>query len=61
MRDRIEVLGQIGVYDFGVPLINGLVDSLYRIERASFRPVPIRRVIEVGFENRFECQLISIT
>src|ERR1700674_1415217 len=53
---EIQVPGQVGVHDFGVPLINCPADVPDRIERASLRTVAIRRLIEVRFENRFEHQ-----
>ena len=56
MRDAVEILGQIGVYYFSVPLINCLTDLPNRIERAPLRTVAIGRLIEVRFENRFEYQ-----
>jgi site-specific DNA recombinase len=56
VRDRIEVLGQISVYHFGVPLIDRAVDFSNRIERTALGTVAIGRLIEVRFENRFEHQ-----
>jgi hypothetical protein len=56
VRDRIEILGQIGVYHFGVPFINGVVDFPNRIERTALGTVAIGRLIEVRFKNRFEHQ-----
>ena len=56
VRNRIEILRQIGVDYFGVPLIDRLVDGSNRIERTPLRAIPIGRLIEVRFENRFEHQ-----
>jgi site-specific DNA recombinase len=56
VRNRIEVLRQIGVDYFGVPLIDRLVDRSNRIERTPLRAIPIGCLIEVCFENRFEHQ-----
>ena len=54
MRNAVKVPGQVGVHDFGVPLINCPADVPDRIERASLRTVAICRLIEVRVENRFE-------
>ena len=56
VRNRIEVFRHIGVHDLGVPLIDRLVDGPNRIERTPLGAVPIGRLIEVRFENRFEHQ-----
>ena len=56
MRNRIEVFGQISVYYFGVPLINRQVDAPHGIERPALGTVPVGRLVEVRFENRFEHQ-----
>jgi hypothetical protein len=56
VRNRIEVLGQISVNHFGVPLINRQVDGPHGIERTALGTVPIGRFIEVRFDDRFEHQ-----
>jgi len=56
VRNRIEVLGQISVNHFGVSLINRRVDAPHGIERTALGTVPVGRLIEVRFENRFEHQ-----
>ena len=56
MRNAIEILGQISVNYFGVPLINRRVDGPHCIERTALGTVPVGRLIEVRFENRFEHQ-----
>ena len=56
MRNRIEVPGQISVNYFGVPLINRPVDGSHGIERTALGTVPVGRLIEVRFEDRFEHQ-----
>jgi hypothetical protein len=39
-----------------VPLIDRLVDAANRIERTPLGAIPVRRLVEVRFENRFEYQ-----
>src|SRR5262245_35791499 len=56
VRNRVEVLRHIGVDDFGVPLINRLMDPSNRIVRTPLRAIPIGRLIEIRFENRFQHQ-----
>src|SRR5712691_11847822 len=54
--NRTEIFRQIRVDDFGVSLIDRLVDGSDRIERTALGTVPVGRLIEVRFENRFEHQ-----
>jgi len=49
-----KYLDKSGVYHFGVPFINGVVDFPNRIERTALGTVAIGRLIEVRFKNRFE-------
>ena len=55
-RDAIEVSREIGVYYFGVSLLDRIVDFPNRVEPAPLGTVPIGRLIKVGFEYRFEHQ-----
>ena len=53
----VQVLRQIGVHHFSSPVIQSFVDNTNRIVRAPTRPVSIRRLVEVRFEDRFDHQL----
>jgi hypothetical protein len=57
VRDRIEVLREIGVHHFSSPVIHSFVDGTNRLVRAPTGTVSIRRLVEVRFEDRFDHQL----
>jgi hypothetical protein len=56
VRNRVEVLRQIGVHNLGVSLVNGAGDLANRVERAPLRSIPVSRLVEVRFEDRLEDQ-----
>jgi site-specific DNA recombinase len=56
VRNRVEVLRQIGVHNLGVSLVNGAGDLANRVERAPLRSIPVGRLVEVRFEDRFQHQ-----
>ena len=57
MRDRVEVLGQIGVHHIGVAPAEQPVHFLDRVAPLRARPVAIGTVLEVRLEDRLQHQL----
>src|SRR5262245_420991 len=59
VRNIVEVLGQIGIYDVRVAPADEPVHFLDCVGRASFRAIAIGTVIEVCLEDRLDHQLRS--
>src|SRR6266702_3384512 len=59
MRDRIEVSGQIGVYNIGVAATDKRMDFFDRVESAPFRAIAIGAGVKIRLEDRFKHQLGS--
>ncbi len=57
MRDRVEVLRQIGIHDIGVAPAEKPVHFLNRIACSASGAIAIGTVLEVRLENRFEHEL----
>src|SRR6266568_2379018 len=57
MRDRVEVLRQIGVHDIGVAPAEKPVHFLDRVARSASGTIAIGTVLEVRLEDRFEHEL----
>src|SRR5512144_874530 len=57
MRDRVEVLGQIGVHHIGVASAQQGVHRLDRVGPAPARPVAVGRRVEIRLEDRLHNQL----
>jgi hypothetical protein len=59
VRNRVEILRQIGVHHIGEPLAQQLVHRLDRIDTAAARSVAIGSRFEVRLEDRLQHQLRS--
>ena len=57
MRDRVEVLRQIGVHHIGVASAEQRVHRLDRVGPAPSRPIAIGRRVEIRLEDRLQHQL----
>ena len=59
MRNRIEILRQVGVHHIGEPLAQQSVHRLDRIDAAAARSVAIGSGFEVRLEDRLQHQFRS--
>jgi hypothetical protein len=57
MRNRVEVLRQVGVNDIGVAPANQPVYLLDRVGRTATGPVAIGSIVKVRLEDRFQHEL----
>src|SRR6476469_8898086 len=56
VRDRVEILGEIRVYDISVPILEQLMHSLYGTDSTSPRPIAINFGSQISLEDRLEDQ-----
>src|SRR5215207_3558760 len=59
MRNRVEILRQIGIHHFGVAAAEQRVHLLDRVSPAPPRPVAVGRGIEIRLEDRLQHELGS--
>jgi len=57
VRNRIEVLAQIGIHDIGIPIAQRLVNFPHGVLSRTPRTVAVSAVVEVRLEDRFQNQL----